>query len=155
METLLFALLLPLAALTLGVRRVPEGTACTVHRFGRYARTLTPGLRWTIPFVDHIAQRVRLVGHQVPVPAATDASATSCGAVFYQIMEPERAGRALDSVDALVEREAGAGLTAVLARDAANDAEALAAQLKAELNTRLATLGLRVTRCKLELPQAV
>lgn len=155
METLLFILLLPLAALTLGVRRVPEGTACTVHRFGRYARTLTPGLRWTIPFVDHIAHRVRLMGHQVAVPTpADDDAATSCGAVFYQILEPERAGGALDSVDALVEREAGEGLSAVLARDAANDAEALAAQLKVELNTRLATLGLRVTRCKLELPQA-
>lgn len=153
METLLFLLLLPLAALTLGVRRVPEGTACTVHRFGRYARTLTPGLRWTIPFVDHIAHRVRLMGHQVAVPADADTPAAG-GAVFYQILEPERAGVALDSVDALVEREAGAGLSAVLARDAANDAEALAAQLKAELNQRLATLGLRVTRCKLDLREA-
>lgn len=154
METLLFLLLLPLAALTLGVRRVPEGMACTVHRFGRYARTLSPGLRWTIPFVDHIAHRVRLVGHQVSVPAADAATTTSCGAVFYQILEPERAGGALDSVDALVEREAGAGLSAVLARDAANDTETLAAQLKVELNQRLAALGLRVTRCKLELPHA-
>lgn len=154
METLLVLLLLPVAVVTLGgVRRVPEGMACTVHRFGRYARTLSPGLRWTIPFVDHIAHRVRLVGHQVAVPNAADARAATRGAVFYQILEPQRAGDVLEAVDALVEREAGAGLSAVLAREPAKDVEALSAQLKAELNQRLAALGLRVTRCKLDLPE--
>lgn len=153
METLLLLLTLSTAALMLaGMRRVPEDTACTVHRFGRYARTLTPGLRWTIPFIDHIAHRVRLVGHEVALAANT--GATSQGAVFYQILEPERAGGALDTVDALVEREARAGLATLLSDVAANDATDLAVQLKAELNQRLAALGLRVTRCKLELPRA-
>lgn len=153
METFLLVLFTPMALLVLaGMRRVPEDTACTVHRFGRYARTLTPGLRWTIPFVDHIAHRVRLVGHEVALAANTGAK--SQGAVFYQILEPQRAGGALDTVDALVEREARAGLATLLSDVAANDSIQLAAQLKTELNQRLAALGLRVTRCKLDLPRA-
>lgn len=151
MDLILLLTLAPLAALAVGgLRRVPEGTACTVHRFGRYARTLSPGLRWTIPFVDHIAHRVHLVGHQVAVPHAADASLPTRGAVYYQILEPQRVGGALDMVDALVQREAGDGLSALLARAAADDADTLSAQLKAELNQRLADLGLRVTRCKLD-----
>ena len=81
-------LLLPLLALA-GLRYVPEDTALTVHRFGRYARTLSPGLRFTVPVLDRIAHRVRLVGHQVEIPVRGESSARA--AVYYQILEPQRA----------------------------------------------------------------
>ena len=84
--------------------------------------------------------------------SATDAAAQ--GAVYYQILEPQRAGDALDEVDALVQREAREGLATLLLSVAANDSAMLASQLKTELNQRLAALGLRVTRCKLELTEA-
>ena len=138
------------------LRRVPEGTVCTVHRFGRYVRTLTPGLRFTLPFVDHIAHRVPLVGHQIDLaPQPLAPGQTARGAVYYQILEPERAGEALDEVDALVEREALTRLAAI-AHDAVAPKEgaALDSQLKAELNQRFGTLGLRITRCQLELVAA-
>ena len=155
METFALLLLTPMAIVLLaGMRRVPEDTACTVHRFGRYARTLTPGLRWTIPFVEHIAHRVRLVGHEVSLSQQPATDATAQGAVYYQILEPQRAGDALDEVDALVQREAREGLATLLLGVAANDSVMLASQLKTELNQRLAALGLRVTRCKLELTEA-
>ena len=59
----------------------------------------------------------------------------------------------LDAVDALVQREAHAGL-ATLQLTTATDSVVLATQLKTELNQRLAALGLRVTRCRLDLPEA-
>lgn len=131
------------AALALAsLRRVPEDTVCTVHRRGRYVRTLTPGIRFTIPLVDKIAHRVRLVGHHVDLPDAR-------GEVFYQILEPELARDALDDVDGLVQREAHERLAAIAAQPAATEAGALAGQLKQDLNRRLASLGLRVTRCQL------
>jgi regulator of protease activity HflC (stomatin/prohibitin superfamily) len=157
MEVLIVVMLLSGAGLLLaGLRRVPEDTVCTVHRFGRYVRTLTPGLRFTFPFVDHIAHRVRLVGHQIELaPYAIDGETAAQGAVYYQILEPERAGDALDDVDALVEREARSSLLALAAGPAARDeAAAMAARLKSDLNLRLGTLGLRITRCQLQLSAA-
>jgi regulator of protease activity HflC (stomatin/prohibitin superfamily) len=138
------------------LRRIPEDTVCTVHRFGRYARTLTPGLRFTLPFIDRIAHRVRLVGHQVELPMQPLGSRTSArGAVYYQILEPERAGEALDDVDALVEREACAQL-AEFAQEATPQTEVsdLGSRLKTDLNRRLSGLGLRVTRCQMQLSAA-
>ena len=135
------------------LRRIPEDTVCTVHRFGRYVRTLSPGFRFTLPFVDHIAHRVRLVGHQVELPLQPFAAGQAArGAVYYQILDPQRAGEALDEVDALVEREAQTRLAAI-AHDAVARTEcaALDSQLKAELNERFGTLGLRITRCQLHL----
>ena len=37
-----------------GIRMVPQGYEWTVERFGKYTRTLTPGLRFLIPFIDGI-----------------------------------------------------------------------------------------------------
>ena len=145
-------LLLPLLLALAGLRHVPEDTALTVHRFGRYARTLTPGLRFTVPVLDRIAHRVRLVGHQVEVPVHGE-SATHA-AVYYQILEPQRAGNALDHVDTLVEQRAREALSFLAADDAGDGADALASRLKHELNEGLAALGLRVTRCNLRLDAA-
>lgn len=137
------------------LRRIPEDTVCTVHRFGRYVRTLQPGLRLTVPFVDHIAHRVRLVGHRVELLPQALASGTAAGGeVYYQILEPERAGDALDDVDALVEREACVQLAALARDDADAESAALSQRLKSALNTRLGALGLRIIRCQLHLTTA-
>lgn len=149
----MFALGAGLAAASL--RRIPEDTVCTVHRFGRYARTLTPGLRFTLPFIDRIAHRVRLVGHEIQVPPQPLGADTAAGAVYYQILEPERAGEVLDDIDALVAREACAQLAAFAQEGAANPGGSdLSSRLKTDLNQRLAGLGLRVTRCQMQLRAA-
>ncbi len=149
-------LLLPfvvLVFLATGLRLVPEGTVCSVHRFGRFVRTLAPGLRWTMPFVDQIAHKVPMVGHQVHLPAQPlQAGGQAQAAVFFQILEPSRTGVALDSVDALVENRALACLAELADRAPANDA--LAGELKAELNRHLSDFGLLVTRCHLQLTAA-
>ena len=40
-----------------GVRVVPQQSAFVVERFGRFHRTLEPGLNWIWPFFDRIAYR--------------------------------------------------------------------------------------------------
>jgi hypothetical protein len=108
-------------------------------------------LRFTFPFVDHIAHRVRLVGHQIELSPQNLATGMAAhGAVYYQILEPERAGRVLDDVDAVVEREALSSLLALATEPVRTEAAALSMRLKAELNARLAEIGLRVTRCQLQ-----
>ncbi len=148
------SILLPLLVLfalgLAGLRYVPEDTALTVHRFGRYARTLSPGLRFTVPLLDKVAQRVRLVGHQVAVPAPEPAPLRAD--VYYQILEPQRSGDALDRIDLLVEGHARHVLSTLASGETSIDNRA--AQLKRELNEGLAAFGLRVTRCNLHLDKA-
>lgn len=137
--------LLPLLVLLMaGLRWVPEDTVLTVHRFGRYVRTLTPGLRFTLPLVDQVAHRVRLVGHQLEVPLDREDAARAD--VYYQILEPKRTGNALENVDAVVRRHV---IQALSQRDAAeaDDSPRLAVHLR-DLNQDLSEFGLRVTRCQ-------
>ena len=37
-----------------GVKAVPQGFNFTVERFGRYTRTLTPGLNVIVPFIERL-----------------------------------------------------------------------------------------------------
>lgn len=144
---LLLITLLPLTGLLLGgVRYVPEDTVVTVRRFGRSLRVLTPGLRYTVPMLDRVTQRIRLIGHQVGVTLSGNALAHA--EIYYQILEPKRTGSALEQIDALVQQHASLALS-TLSTDSVDDVRQMAAQLKQALNQDLMTLGLRVTRCDL------
>lgn len=127
-----------------GLRRVPEGRVYTLHRRGRFIRSLPPGLHFTVPWLDQVAHQVELIGHQVAVPTAA-----SRAEVFFQILEPARTGAALDDVDRLVEEMAGDRLRALAPIGGALEPGQLALQLKQDLNGRLGALGLHVTRCRL------
>ena len=128
-----------LARLT-GLRHVDDNSGVTVRRFGRYLRTLGPGWHWTLPWIDRLGRPVRLIGHHLDVPAGG-----SHADLYYQILDPARAGPALDRVDQLVQEQARGALDALPRTDGVTPAEAL----KAELNRRVAGHGLRVIRCSL------
>lgn len=131
-----------------GIRRVPDGTAFTVYRFGRYARTLAPGIGFLLPLIERAGHRVSLIGHSVPLDteSAGIEGIRPVGAVHYQILDPRLTGVALEDVDSLVRREAREQLLQLLPRDESRDQ---AARLKAALNDRLGGMGLYVVRCQL------
>jgi regulator of protease activity HflC (stomatin/prohibitin superfamily) len=52
----LFLLVLFIFIVIAGVKVVPQGYNFTVERFGRYTRTLRPGLTLIIPFIDRVGR---------------------------------------------------------------------------------------------------
>src|SRR5262245_41013600 len=59
-----FALVIvALAILTLfaGVKTVPQGYQWTVERFGKFTRTLSPGLNLIVPFFDRIGRKMNMM----------------------------------------------------------------------------------------------
>ena len=47
------------------VKSVPQGENWTVERFGRYTRTLQPGLRFLIPLMDRVGARINMMAHML------------------------------------------------------------------------------------------
>ena len=53
-----------------GVKIVPQGYQWTVERFGRYTKTLQPGLSLVVPFMDRIGRKINMM-EQAPSPTNT------------------------------------------------------------------------------------
>ena len=60
----LFVLVVVVLAVLLvfsGVKTVPQGSQYTVERFGRFTKSLTPGLNFIVPFIDRVTHRVNMM----------------------------------------------------------------------------------------------
>lgn len=80
----------------LGAKRVPQGYEYTVERFGRYTKTLRPGLNLIIPLVDIIGAKLNMMEQVVDVPSQEvitkdNAMVQVDGVVFYQILDAAKA----------------------------------------------------------------
>lgn len=78
------------------IRSVPQGERWTVERFGRYTRTLDPGLNFLIPIVDRVGNKINVMEQVLDVPSQEvitrdNAMVTVDGVVFFQILEPAQA----------------------------------------------------------------
>jgi len=134
------------------MRRVPEGQAWTVHRFGHYVRTLQPGRHAVWPVFDRIARQVQLTGHHIELPTRAFGADHATADLYYQILDPMPTGDGLESVDDMVLRQADDALTSVAAQLPGQQtgwSAAMADALKVELNRRLGRMGLRIIRCAL------
>ena len=86
---------LVLAVLTviMAVKRVPQGFEWTVERFGKYRKTLQPGLKFIIPYVDIVSNKVNMKERVLDVPSQEvitrdNAVVRVDGVVFYQVLDP-------------------------------------------------------------------
>ena len=59
--TAIVFLLLAILVLFKGVRMVPQGYNWTIERFGKYTRTLNPGLHILIPFIDVVGRKLNMM----------------------------------------------------------------------------------------------
>src|SRR5699024_5211719 len=50
------------------IKIVPQGYEYTVERFGRYTRTLAPGLTFLMPFYETVRRRVKMMEQVLDVP---------------------------------------------------------------------------------------
>ena len=88
--------LLVIITIAWGVRTIPQGYSYTVERFGRYARTLGPGLGLIVPYIERVGHKVNVMEQVLDVPSQEaftrdNAGVTIDAAAFYQVTEPARA----------------------------------------------------------------
>jgi len=98
-----------LAVITLfaGVKQVTQGYNWTVERFGRYTRTLTPGLNLIIPYFDRVGRKINMMEQVTDVPrqeviTKDNATVSVDGVAFYQVFDAAKASYEVTDLDQAV-----------------------------------------------------
>ncbi|HUH30248.1 MAG TPA: SPFH domain-containing protein [Rhodanobacter sp.] len=78
------------------VRIVPQGYEWTVETFGKYTRTLEPGLHFLIPVYQSVGRRINMMEQVLDVPSQDvitkdNAVVRVDGVVFYQVLDAAKA----------------------------------------------------------------
>ena len=85
------------------IKIVPQGREFTVQRFGRYTRTLKPGISILTPFMEGIGRRINMMEQVIDIPdlgsgVAFEGHAGICFAHTFPVVDDldQRLPRVLD-----------------------------------------------------------
>jgi regulator of protease activity HflC (stomatin/prohibitin superfamily) len=106
-EFVIFILVLAVALVAMGVKSVPQGMEYTVERFGRYTRTLRPGLNLITPIIDRIGAKLNMMERVMDVPSQEvitrdNAMVTVDGVVFFQVLDAAKAAYEVSQLELAV-----------------------------------------------------
>ena len=96
-------LLLAIVLLISVIKIVPQGREFTVERFGKYTKTLSPGIGFLTPFVERVGRRMNMMEQVLDVPTQEvitkdNAMVKVDGIVFIQVMDSARAAYRVDDL---------------------------------------------------------
>ena len=86
------------------IKIVPQGREFTVERFGRYTRSLKPGMSFLTPFVESVGRRINMMEQVLDVPrqdviTKDNVSVQVDAIVFIQVMDAAAAAYRVTNLD--------------------------------------------------------